>query len=153
MKTIRAGFLLILAMTGGCAFDVDSLPAEGLGESAQAQSRNALSRRESRTVLQLVDNICGDTWCEGDHNFSFDQIECQQGRSVHPGSCRLTFRLFSHDTTLEAGPTFTRVCRTSNFSGFASLVQTTGEYQSLQPAYYQALSDCIARVESNLPPG
>jgi hypothetical protein len=151
MNTIRAGLLLVLAMTGGCALDIDDLPPEDIGVSAQELSRSALSRSESRTVLQLIDNICGDTWCEGDHNFSFDQIECQRGCPAQPGSCKLTFRLYSYDTTLEVGPTFTRACRTPGFTGFASLVQTTGEYQSLQPSYYDALSECIARVESTLP--
>lgn len=151
MNMIRAGFLAIVALGGGCALEVDTSPSEDLDQTAQAQSRSALTRREARTVLQLIDNICGDTWCEGDHDFSFDQIECQRGCSMHPGHCELTFRIYSHDTTLEAGPTFTRTCRTPGFIDFASLVQTSGDYRSLQPSYYDALTDCIARVESTLP--
>jgi hypothetical protein len=151
MNTIRARLLIVLTMTGGCAFDIDGLPPEETGISAQELSPSTLSRSESRTVLQLIDNICGDTWCEGDHNFSFDKIECRRGCSTRPGSCKLTFRLHSYDTTIEAGPTFTRACRTPGFTGFDSLVHTIGEYQSLQPSYYDALTECIARVESTLP--
>jgi hypothetical protein len=121
------------------------------GERSEQLSRAKLSKPQQATVLKLIDDICGDTWCEGDHNFSFDSLDCEKGCRAPAGTCRLTFRVFSYDTDIETGPTYTRSCRTEGFSGFDSLVETQGDYQSLAPAYYDALTQCISRVEDDLP--
>jgi hypothetical protein len=129
-------------------------PQERLGERSERLSRAKLSKRQQATVLKLVDDICGDTWCEGDHNFSFDSLDCERAcraQGAQEGSCELTFRVFSYDTDLETGPTYTRSCRTEGFSGFDSLVESQGDYQSLAPAYYEALTQCISQVEDELP--
>jgi hypothetical protein len=152
-KTMAMG-LTLLAAGSGCAVDVDDLGTGGdglLAESTDALKRNGLTRQEEAVVLKAIDDICGDTWCEGDHNFSFDRLECVQGCSEQAGRCRLTFRVFSYDTDLETGPTYTRSCSTPGFAGFDSLVESVGDYHSLQPAYYDALTECIGRVESHLP--
>lgn len=148
----KLGFLLGFVALAGCAVDASGDAEEAsLAEAPQELQRNALSRQEQATVLKLVDDICGDTWCEGDHNFSFDRLECQKGCGGRAGTCKLTFRVFSYDTDLESGPTYTRSCETSGFIGLESLVRTQGTFQQLQPAYYDKLTDCISRVEAALP--
>lgn len=142
----------LLGTVAGCVADAgDSRAAnEQFGETSDDLSRRGLTRRQEAIVLKAIDDICGDTWCEGEHNFSFERLECTVGCSGLPGSCRLTFRVFSYDTDLETGPTYTRSCQTPGFTGFNALVESFGEYHSLQPAYYDALSECIDRVESGL---
>ena len=148
-KKLCWGMLLVSLV--GCAFDTSASEADELGEATQELRRNALSPRQEATALKAIDDICGDTWCEGDHNFRFDRLECQKGCGRTAGSCQLTFRVFSYDTDLETGPTYVRSCGTGGFTGFDSLVSTQGSYQSLEPAYYDALSECISRIESALP--
>jgi hypothetical protein len=149
--TRLCGGLVALSLVG-CAVDTtESADDAELGEATQEVRRNALSNHQEATALKLIDDICGDTWCEGDHNFRFDRLECQKGCGSRAGTCQLTFRLFSYDTEIDTGPTYERSCRTGAFTGFDSLVSTQGSYQSLQPAYYDALSECISRVESALP--
>ena len=114
-------------------------------------ARSALGPRQQATVLELIDGICGDTWCEGDHNFRFDSLHCRAGCRGHAGQCVLTFRIFGHDTDVETGPTYTRSCRTGGFTGFDSLVETHDHYQSLTSSYYGALTECISEVEDALP--
>jgi hypothetical protein len=139
----------------GCAFDgSEDIEGAELGEAGHELRRQALSKRQEATALKLIDDICGDTWCEGDHNFRFDRLECRKGCAGSAGSagtCLLTFRVFSYDTDIETGPTYVRSCHTGEFSGFESLVSTQGSYQALQPAYYDALSECISLVEDALP--
>jgi len=143
---------MLVASLAGCAVDTSGgADGEELAEAPQELRRNALSDRQQATVLKLIDDICGDTWCEGDHNFSFDRLECQKGCGGREGSCKMTFRIFSYDTDIETGPTFVRSCQTGEFTGFDSLVRTQGSFQSLQPAYYDALTECIAQVEAELP--
>jgi hypothetical protein len=152
-KTLGMG-LTLLAVGSGCAVDMDA-PHDGadgaIAATTDALTREGLTKAEEALVLKAIDDICGDTWCEGDHNFSFDRLECVKGCGGHAGRCQLTFRVFSYDTDLETGPTYTRSCRTPGFTGFDSLVETFGDYHSLRPAYYDALTECIGRVESRLP--
>ena len=143
---------MLVVSLAGCAVDTsDGADDAELAAAPQELRRDALSGRQQATVLELIDDICGDTWCEGDHNFSFDRLECQKGCKGATGSCTMTFRVFAYDTDIETGPTFVRSCQFGEFTGFDSLVQTQGSYQALQPAYYDALNECISRVESELP--
>jgi hypothetical protein len=145
--------LMLLATLSGCAVDMEDSNADAaMGETTNGLKRNGLTKREEAVVLKAIDDICGDTWCEGDHNFSFDRLECLKECDGHDGHCQLTFHVFSYDTDVETGPTYTRSCRTPGFTGFDSLVETFGDYHSLQPAYYDALTECIGRIESQLPP-
>lgn len=148
--------VLVAVSLAGCAVDASGdtdLEAAGepAGEIAQELKRNALSRQQEAQALQLIDDICGDTWCEGDHNFRFDRLECQKSCGHAAGSCKLTFRIFSYDTDIDTGPTYVRSCETRGFTGYPSLVQTQGSYASLAPDYYSALTECISRVERQLP--
>lgn len=131
---------------GGCAMDTDDAATEemaSLGESDSALCKNALSAAEERTTLKLIDDICGDTWCEGDNNFAFEKLTCR-GKS-----CTLRLLIIPRE---DDPPTYSRSCTTRGFSGFSSLVQTAPNgYQSLQPAFYDALSACINRLEDALP--
>lgn len=131
---------------GGCALAADESKideAANLGESDSALCKNALSAAEERTALKLIDDICGDTWCEGDNNFAFEKLTCRGG------SCTLRLAIIPRE---DDPPTYDRSCTTRGFSGFSSLVQTApNDYQSLQPTFYDALSACINRLEDALP--
>lgn len=117
-------------------FDIESVPqAEELGPGG-------LSRAEAAAVLDAIDDICGDTWCEGDHDFRFRKIVCNQRTST----CSLFFLMFPFETT----PTFAswRTCKTGDYLGFTSLVETDASgVVALTPRYYDALTTCIARLE------
>ena len=151
--------LILCALCAGCSAEQGGGgPGNELepatAQSADALSSKALTKKQASTVLKLIDDICGDSWCEGDHNFHFDQIQCQQVcAKAHASTCQLTFRIFPYDSDLETGPTYTRTCKTPGFTGFSSLVDTAANgYQSLHWDYYDALSACISDVESKLPP-
>jgi hypothetical protein len=146
---------ILLASLVACSLDTTE-PAsaeadEPLGRAGDELLRRGLSKKQEATALDAIDDICGDTWCEGDHDFQFDELECSRGCRGQAGSCTLTFRVFSYDTDLETGPTFERSCRTNGFDGFESLLAKSGDYHSLQPDYYLALSACIDQVERDLP--
>ena len=151
MSKLSWGLLLWGITLAGCAFDTTAEPEESVAELSEGLVKSALTKAQQAKVLKLVDDICGDTWCEGDHNFSFDRLQCRQGCARQPGSCELTFRVFSYDTDVETGPTYVRTCTTPGFTGYASLVKTTGTYESLQPEFFGALTECIGDVESQLP--
>jgi hypothetical protein len=151
--------LVLCALVSGCSADAREVgpgyePEKEIAQSAESLSSNALTKKQARRVLELIDNICGDSWCEGDHNFHFDQIQCTRAcGSTRAGTCQVTFRIFPYDSDLETGPTYVRSCKTPGFSGFASLVDTAANgYQSLNWDYYDSLSACISKAEQELPP-
>lgn len=149
---LAAACCLLVAACGGPADPVaDEAEPVALASAATELRRVGLSTAQEQTTLQLIDNICGDTWCEGDHNFRFDRLKCKPACGHTEGRCTLTFRMFSHESDLETGPTWTRSCTTAGFTGFASLVETSPNgYQSLNWDYYEALSECVSRLESEL---
>jgi hypothetical protein len=105
---------------------------------------SSLTRAEVRTVLKLVDDTCGDTWCEGDFAYRFRNLFCD----AESESCTLTFQMApSGEAPLDWR---WRTCRTGGFLGFESLVNTaSGGYQWLATTYYQALNDCIDALETS----
>jgi hypothetical protein len=151
--------LMLCALAAGCTAEVGESGSAPQLETeasltAEALSSNALTKKQASTVLQLIDDICGDSWCEGDHNFHFDRISCKQGcGGTRAGTCEVTFRIFPYDSDLETGPTYVRSCKTPGFTGVSSLVDIASNgYQSLHWDFYDALSACISEVESELPP-
>jgi len=124
---------------------------EAVGKADSALCGNALSTSQEKTALKLIDDICGDTWCEGDNNFAFDRLTCRAGSAGSPdgGSCTLKLRIIPRE---DDPPSYSRVCTTRGFQGFGSLLQTSANgYQSLVWDYYLALTECIAKLEDELP--
>lgn len=150
----RRHFIALLAhLLSGCSLEPSDPDRDALavGEGESALCGNALSPTEEKTALKLIDDICGDTWCEGDNDFGFDRLTCRGAPSGSPngGSCTLRLRILPRD---EGAISYARVCTTSGFSGFASLVETAPNgYQSLNWDYYLALTNCIERLEEALP--
>ncbi|MDF3068730.1 MAG: hypothetical protein K0R38_4331 [Polyangiaceae bacterium] len=156
----RLGILFTIVL-GGCAAEVAPdgdadaplREAESLGEAESALCKNGLSPAQEKTTLKLIDDICGDTWCEGDNNFAFLALKCRagSGNAAHDGTCTLKLDIIPRVDETPA-PRYRRTCTTSGFNGFTSLVTTsTHGYQALQPAYYDALSECINQLEEELP--
>jgi hypothetical protein len=104
---------------------------------------NALTRTEVITVLGLVDAVCGDTWCEGDNDFRFRHLFCE----ATAGTCSLMFQIAARDGSIPPRWRW-QMCRTSGFTGFDSLVDTSPDGdQWLTDRYYEALNACIDRLE------
>lgn len=148
----QAVAVLSVVLLAGCALESgeDSSLAAPVARAESSLCRNALSTSEQKLALKLIDDICGDTWCEGDNNFAFDSLSCRAAApGANGGTCTLKLRIIPRT---EDPVSYSRTCTTNGFSGFASLVETASNgYQSLNWDYYLALTDCIDRLESALP--
>jgi hypothetical protein len=145
--------VLFTLLLPACAVETDdfAVDAEPLRQNESAVCRNALSASQEKTALKLIDDICGDTWCEGENDFAFERLTCRAGVSGSPdgGTCTLQLRIIPRE---DEPPSYSRTCTTPGFYGFDSLVETAQSgYQSLRWDYYLALSDCINELESALP--
>lgn len=149
---VTLGFLGVFACSAGTSGtnhgvqvgEADPVDAQS---EAEALAKNALTAAQAKTTLQLIDDICGDTWCSGDYNFGFRRLTCAQ--AAH--TCTLTLQVFPREGVPSSAPSYWRSCKTSGFTGFASLVNTAPNgYQSLQSDYYDALTECVFRIEEHL---
>jgi hypothetical protein len=145
------GFFAALVLSG-CS-SAGPAPAVEVSDGVEAQprmeelTRNALTAAEAKTTLRLIDDICGDTWCDGDYDFGFRRLTCNQVAKT----CTLTLQVFPIEGVVSKEKSYWRSCKTSGFEGFTSLVATAPNgYQSLQGDYYDALTECVDRIMSKL---
>lgn len=154
MKFIYITSLVCLAFASGCAIDTTTptdSPEDVGSSSEELCGKNALSPTEEATALRLIDDICGDTWCEGDNDFAFQKLDCVAPTAKRAGSCQLQLRIIPREGAAGYPRSFKRSCTTPSFSDFSSLVETSSTgYQSLNWDYYLALTDCISSLEDAL---
>jgi hypothetical protein len=146
-----AFFVILTTLSGaGCAGVDGGTEAESapLQRTSAELTRNALTPAQEKTALKLIDDICGDTWCEGDDDFRFDALSCCAASQ----SCTLSLEIVPREGVPSPRRDHHLSCRTRHFTGFASLVDTAPNgYQSLDQDYYFALTDCISTLEAELP--
>lgn len=141
------GVASLVACSAGAGQDVEVGDASAVESKTEALAPNALTPAQTKTVLRLIDDICGDTWCDGDYDFGFRRLTCSG--ALH--TCTLTLQAFPVEGVVASHKSYWRSCKTPGFSGFASLVNTaTNGYQSLTDGYYDVLGECMARVQGNL---
>ena len=103
-------------------------------------------------ILKVIDDVCGDTWCEGSFAYQFDRLEI----SAREKQAELFFRM-STDTPLQfsvpsekpteaqvISQTFAVSCRIQGVSEPKEML--TGEH-SLRWDVYMSLNDCISALE------
>lgn len=126
MKTI---FVLLLAFSLNVHA---STPKEGL------------SKTQKSTILNLIDRVCGDTWCEGDYQFEFDSIT-----AIKTGGYEVNFKMRSDDQN----PWFETSCQFEERKTFYSYVEPMKSENGktvylLNDEFYSEMTECISEKES-----
>ena len=131
------GLLLLTAL---------GLLAAPAGAAGLSSRPIGLSPAEQRTVLDLVDAICGDTWCEGDHAFDFRGFTCD----TPAGTCVLRLRIARSGE--EPLRWYVRSGTVTGFTRFSQMVETSASgHQSLAWPFYEALSEVVGEIEASVP--
>ena len=139
---LSRGLLLAVLLLSG----VLAGPAAAAGPAGAAPPvhRYALTAAQERVVLRLVDDICGDTWCEGDHAFRFRSFDCHPRRG-----CLLRVRL-AH-WSAEPLRWHDRSARVLGFPRFSDMVVTGADGQrSLRPAFYEAVGHAVRTMTDSV---
>lgn len=115
--------------------------------SASAAGPPGPTRAQERLVLDAIDDLCGDTWCEGDYAFEFRDFSCDAKRA----SCRLRLRI-GRLTGEEALRWHERSGEVRGFVRYEEMVETypSGDV-SLHEDFVVAVGDLIAEVEESVP--
>ncbi|WP_141733478.1 hypothetical protein [Oligoflexus tunisiensis] len=104
---------------------------------------------ENAAILKAIDNICGDTWCEGDYSFRFDKVTLDTERN----STQVFFNMsYPYSTELDVQASiltqsFDVSCVVPGYSTYAGIMEN--EYQ-LNWDFYTSLTDCIQTLEERL---
>jgi hypothetical protein len=124
------GILLLVTLL---FFNTSTLYAKGGTE--------LLSARERSDILRSIDDVCGDTWCEGDYNFKFENIRCNKLDKT----CDLSFYFIksNDDNTVETFSTL----QTCHFLNISSIKQLRSHRYSLNTHFYDELTECIGVLE------
>jgi hypothetical protein len=113
--------------------------------AAASPPRYAVTAAQERVVLRLVDDICGDTWCEGDHAFRFRSFSCTPRRGC---VLRAQVASWSHEPLRW----HSRSARVVGFPRFRDMVVTgPGGDRWLQPAFYEAVGRAVRSMTDSVP--
>lgn len=148
VRQILAVFALF--SLAACAAD-QAAPADDAAADAESELRktkNDLSSEDEKKVLNMLDDVCGDTWCEGDYQWWFKKLRC----SFDAKSCTLTMLVVDPAYDDKPTRTFWRSCKISGLSGKDALTDVAANgYESLDDAFYDRVSDCVDGIESRIP--
>lgn len=118
-----------------------------LAAPAAADPRpHRLTTAQERVVLRLIDDVCGDTWCEGDHAFRFTRFSCSSTRR----GCLLVVRI----APWSEGPLQwqRRSYPVRGFLRYSDMVSTGPEgSRALQPAFYEAVGHAVLTMAASVP--
>ena len=94
-------------------------------------------------VLKIIDNTCGDTWCEGDFNFKFLELNLDPSNET----ATLIFNLV--DEWSKPIRLLRTSCVITNVRSFSDLTSSHQRNPRLKDHIYDSLSDCIRSREES----
>jgi hypothetical protein len=150
---LPARLLVVTLLFAGCAAQppLETEVAEASAADADVKEDAAhkdLTAKQQKAVLTQLNNICGDTWCDGDWEWNFKAITCK----LDLGTCTWTALITPSVPVAKPVPAYWRSCKVSGVHKFADLVTTAANgYQSLNQTYYDASTDCVFKIEPKLP--
>lgn len=114
-------------------------------EARPVERPYSLTVAQERVVLRLIDNIWGDTWCEGDHAFRFRRFACDHRRA------RCTLHLQLALLTEEPQRWHARSQHVCGFPRYRDRVRTApnGE-RSLRQPFYEAVGEAVRAAEATV---
>ncbi len=102
-----------------------------------------LSTTERKNIVRMIDNVCGDTWCEGDFNYRFNDFACDKTTHV----CELNFQFIREEDEKSKTYSTEQICRFENIKEIAQIVESKF---SLTDDFYSSVNDCINEKESQV---
>jgi hypothetical protein len=135
---------------------------------------NDLTREQASRLENEIDNICGDTWCEGDFNWSFNNFDCDFSVGHCTMDLTLIDYLYSEDNDwlklyaqekqklkiyqlqklahvdinyddYEANISFEKKCKMDGLTKLSDVI--TDDYSYYSDKVYDLVSECILEIE------
>ena len=113
------------------------------------KAKNDLTAKQAKLVVQELNDICGDTWCEGDYSWDFSKIVCDFTKKT----CTFTVKITDPGTDASAkdDKVYWRSCKVSKVDAFTSMIDTAPNgYQSLNETFYDKIDACVGKLEAGV---
>ncbi|EQC47767.1 hypothetical protein M899_2134 [Bacteriovorax sp. BSW11_IV] len=108
-----------------------------------------LTRAQNNKILLEIDNICGDTWCEGDFNFNFPELTCDDVTAT----CTLSVYLFDGYNDTDGDPEyFMGKCEFTGITSYEQMIEQGPRWSHLNQEFYENITDCITELEDEARP-
>ncbi len=114
----------------------------------QTSFANDLSSKEESSLLTSIDNICGDTWCEGDFNFSFNSFVCDFDKSECVMEYEFIDYYFDQDWEI-TGEVRTAASCAIKAGSLEEISENRGFGLSYNDYLYETVTDCIWDAEAD----
>ena len=106
-----------------------------------------LTITEGDVVLREIDNICADTWCEGDFDYNFSSVSCDSTKGI----CNLDFEYIYYDWDTESfhsDPYTIKLswsCELHSFYEKKDVLNSKGDqsYKRITNKFFEAVTECI----------
>ncbi|MGZ3691295.1 MAG: hypothetical protein ACXVAX_07315 [Pseudobdellovibrio sp.] len=113
-----------------------------LGLKAQEEQSLELTSAQQNIILSDLNNICGDTWCEGDFDLNFQSLTLKKEatKTVY------VLEFSAKDTYDNAAPLRQVECEIENIDLIQKIVSTTSGLvitQDLQSELYRKIDACV----------
>lgn len=125
----------------------------GLGDDSVEEAKDdsgGLTAKQAKAVLSELNDLCGDSWCEGDYLWDFKKIKCKFGDQT----CTLTMMVT--DWGIEEEGTediiYWRSCKMKGIGAHEEMVKGEGIAANLTDAFVDIVNECVERIEKNIPP-
>jgi hypothetical protein len=107
-----------------------------LFSSVLSYSNELFTKEERIRILNVIDNTCADSWCEGDFDYDFIDFRCKKGSDY----CNLTLYLID-DTGKRSS------LQTCSFFNITRIVQVLDSKETLNNNFYELLDACLGNLQ------
>ncbi|HLE11187.1 MAG: hypothetical protein A2504_12545 [Bdellovibrionales bacterium RIFOXYD12_FULL_39_22] len=109
--------------------------------------RDILASAEKGQLLQEIDNICGDTWCEGDFDYEFYSINCVRSEGICYFDFAYLWRVYDGSSVEGKVTKLPKRCVLNGFFSKNDLIKLENiggsQYLTYTDKVYEAISGCI----------
>jgi len=109
-------------------------------------AKEFLTENQKNVILKEIDNICGDTWCEGDYDYSFNTFSCDDITN----KCVMEFDVIASadEEYNEEGVIYPTRCTINEMSSYDQMIKTSSSGMTrLVDEFYTKVSDCVDEGE------
>lgn len=94
-----------------------------------------LNDSQEQQALLAIDNICGDSWCEGEYDYKFQKLDCNADHKL----CILDVEAFEWVGFDKKQLVEAKSCLIENVGGIEDIVKN----EMLKIKVYEQISDCL----------
>ena len=91
-------------------------------------------------IIELIENECGDSWCEGDYDYEFINFSCNKNVEV----CKMSFYFINTDNDMKSSLQY------CFFYKITRLDQVLMNVKRLQIDFYETLDMCLSNLQGSI---